>query len=122
MDRIIVVAACLFAFGCSKKDDTAQRTAAITPEARQVFADRCALCHGATGKGDAPAAAAMNPKPRDYTDATWQASVTDDYLKKVIIEGGAAVGKSPMMTPNSDLASKPEVVDGLVAIIRSFKK
>ena len=89
-------------------------------EADTVFAQRCVTCHGASGKGDGIAAANLNPKPRDYTDAEWQKSVTDDYLGKVILEGGPAVGKSPLMTANPDLKDKPEVVKALVAKVRSF--
>ena len=59
----------------------------------------CASCHGATGAGDGAAAAAMNPKPRNLTDAAWQASVDDARIKTVIEKGGAAVGLSPLMTP-----------------------
>jgi len=95
---------------------------AASDEAKTVFAQRCTLCHGAAGKGNGPAAANLNPKPRDYSDATWQASVTDDVLHKTIVEGGAAVGKSMMMPPNADLRDKPQVVDELVKIIRGFKK
>jgi hypothetical protein len=78
------------------------------------------MCHGETGKGDGAAAAALNPKPRNYTDAEWQKSVTDDQIKKTITGGGASVGKSPIMPAQPDLASKPEVLDGLVKIIRGF--
>jgi hypothetical protein len=52
--------------------------------------------------------------------ADWQKSVTDEHLAKIILEGGAAVGLSPLMPPNPDLADKPQVVDALVAVIRSF--
>jgi mono/diheme cytochrome c family protein len=88
--------------------------------AQDVYTTRCVPCHGATGTGDGPAAAALNPKPRNYTDATWQASVTDDQLKKTILYGGAAVGKSAVMPSQPDLESKPEVLDGLIKIIRGF--
>ena len=80
----------------------------------------CATCHGQSGKGDAPAAANFPVKPRDYSDKEWQASVTDEYLAKAIVEGGAAVGKSPLMPGNPDLKDKPEVVAALVAKIRGF--
>ena len=88
--------------------------------AENIFATRCATCHGQDGKGAGPASAALNPKPRDYTNQEWQKSVTDDHIKKTIVEGGASVGKSPLMVPNPDLANQPEVVDGLVHIIRNF--
>jgi hypothetical protein len=64
----------------------------------------------------------LNPKPRNYTDATWQASVTDDYLKKVILEGGAAVGKSGAMVGHPELKDQPDTLAGLVSIIRGFAK
>lgn len=89
-------------------------------DAEQIFTQRCTVCHGASGKGDGAGAAALNPKPRDYTDAAWQKSVTDEALAKVIVEGGPAVGKSPLMAPSPDLKDKPEVVKALVAKIRTF--
>jgi len=91
-------------------------------EARKIFKQRCSVCHGQDGRGDGPGAAALNPKPRNYTDSTWQKSVTDEHIAKTIVEGGAAVGKSPSMAPNPDLKNKPEVVKGLVEIVRSFEK
>ncbi len=88
--------------------------------AKEMFDSRCAACHGTSGKGDGPGAAALNPKPRNYTDKTWQGSVTDEQIKKTIVMGGAAVGKSPIMPASPDLDDKPEVVEGLVKIVRQF--
>lgn len=88
--------------------------------AREIFNSRCSACHGTDGKGDGPGAAALNPKPRNYTDKTWQSSVTDEQIKKTILYGGAAVGKSPIMPASPDLDGKPEVLDGLVKIVRGF--
>lgn len=112
--------------GCSKKEGgsgggEAAQSAPVSGDAKEIFAQRCSTCHGQDGKGDGPAAAALNPKPQNYTSPEWQAKVTDDEIRKAIVEGGAAVGKSPLMPPNPDLASKPEVVNGLVAIVRGFK-
>lgn len=36
---------------------------------KAVFAQQCVSCHGAEGKGDGAAAAALNPKPRNFTQA-----------------------------------------------------
>jgi len=94
--------------------------AAAVTEGDQLWTTRCALCHGAGGKGDGPAAAPLNPKPRDMTDAKWQASVDDAHLQKVIVKGGQAVNLSPMMAANPDLESKPDVVRALVAKVRSL--
>ena len=95
--------------------------AAAKAEADTVWQQRCSTCHGPGGKGDGPAAAALTPKPRDFTSADWQKSVTDEHIEKVIVEGGQAVGLSMLMTANPDLASKPDVVKALRAHVRSLK-
>jgi cytochrome c551/c552 len=89
-------------------------------KAQQMFATVCAMCHGADGTGNGPAAETLTTKPRNYTDATWQQSVTDDDLRKIITLGGQAVGKSPLMPGNPQLKDAPETLDGLVQIIRGF--
>lgn len=91
-------------------------------QAELMFTTLCATCHGADGTGNGPAAGSLNPKPRNYTDAAWQASVTDDQLRETILKGGAGVGKSPMMPGQPQLKDHPEVLDGLVRIIRKFGK
>jgi mono/diheme cytochrome c family protein len=91
-------------------------------QAEKMFATVCATCHGIDGTGKGPAAETLNPKPRDYTDPTWQASVTDDHLRETILKGGQAVGKSPMMPGQPQLKDHPEVLDELVQLIRKFGK
>ena len=88
-------------------------------QATMVFRTRCSTCHGADGKGNGPAALTLNPKPRNYTDAAWQKSVTDDHIREIIVKGGAALGKSPNMLANPDLQDKPLVLDALVRKVRS---
>lgn len=100
-----------------------KKSAGGVPErAQQMFATVCATCHGADGTGNGPAAETLDPKPRNYTDPAWQASVTDDDIKAIIVKGGQAVGKSAMMPGNPQLADDPETLDGLVQIIRGFGK
>lgn len=91
-------------------------------EADQIFTSRCVACHGPTGSGEGPTAAALNPKPRNFHDPAWQQSVTDAHLEKIIVAGGPAVGKSPLMPPNPDLQGKPQVVAALREKIRAFGK
>jgi mono/diheme cytochrome c family protein len=97
-------------------------TDAHRTEAKGLFESLCVSCHGATGAGDGPAAAAMDPKPRAFGDPTWQTSVTDDHIRKVITLGGAAVGKSAAMVAQPQLKSKPEVLEAIVQIVRGFGK
>lgn len=90
-------------------------------KAEALFASLCASCHGADGRAETPTAKALTPSPRVFADAEWQASVTDEQLAKIIVEGGAAVGKSPLMPANPGLADEPEVVKVLISRVRSFK-
>src|SRR3989442_1592969 len=73
----------------AKTDPAAAGGGEASAAARDIFNQRCSTCHGAGGKGDGIAGAALNPKPRNFTDAAWQKSVSDTHLAKVIVEGGA---------------------------------
>jgi mono/diheme cytochrome c family protein len=96
----------------------AQAHAGDADAGKVKFQQLCAVCHGATGAGDGPAAAGLNPKPRTFGDAEWQAGVEDGYLRKIITEGGPAVGKSPMMTAQRGL--KDEELENIIAYIRTL--
>ena len=57
---------------------------------KKLYALACSACHGNTGKGDGAAAAALTPKPKDFSDPkTWEQS--DGALFWKISEG-----KTPM--------------------------
>lgn len=89
-------------------------------EAQTIFTGRCVTCHGEHGTGDGPASAGLTPRPRNFQDSAWQESVTDDHIERIIVYGGAAVGKSPTMPPNPDLQNKPDVVTALRQHIRGL--
>src|SRR5262249_3131702 len=95
-------------------------TSPATAEADQIFSTRCVMCHGSTGAGDGPASASLYPKPRNFHDAAWQTSITDENIGKIVQSGGAAVGKSNLMPGNPDLEAKPQTVQALVKKIRGF--
>ncbi len=95
---------------------------AAKQEAAEIFSSRCTVCHGAQGAGDGPGSAGLTPKPRNFQDKAWQGTVKDDYLANIIKNGGGAVGKSPALPPNPDLAEKTEVVNALVAHVRGLAK
>lgn len=140
--HVFVVGACLAVAGCTSKETAPAEQAAepvkaepSTPEAektelaagdpaaeaKEIFQNRCTVCHGEHGKGDGPGSAALDPKPRNFTLVEWQESVTDEHIHKIIIYGGIAVGKSAAMPANPDLDGKPEVVDEIVKIVRSLE-
>ena len=61
-----------FTAGAVTKSGNAQPWVA-TPEliahGKEDYLAQCTACHGAAGKGDGPAAAGFNPKPRNFTAA-----------------------------------------------------
>jgi mono/diheme cytochrome c family protein len=71
-----------------------------------LYGSRCATCHGDHGRGDGPGGAALEPRPRDFANAAWQASTSDARIAQTIREGGAAVGLSPFMPPQPDLSDR----------------
>ncbi len=132
----IVGATCVLALACGQEAEKAAppapakapATAAASgpsqadrDEAKDIFVARCALCHGVSGAANGLNSEGLKPQPRNFQDPEWQASVTDAYIEKIIVEGGAAVGKSAVMPPNPDLAGKPEVVAALRAYVRHLK-
>jgi len=88
---------------------------------KSLFDKNCVSCHGAGGKGDGVAAAALNPKPKDLSDKTFMAGLKDEQLIDAIKKGGGAVGKSPLMPPFG-AALKDQDVQDVVAFIRSLVK
>jgi cytochrome c oxidase cbb3-type subunit III len=90
-------------------------------QAASNYANLCVSCHGANGNGKGPAAAALNPKPRDFADCKVMAKIPDDTLFKTIRGGGQTVGLSPMMPSWSGSLSDPQIHD-MVKYIRGFCK
>lgn len=85
------------------------------------FDQICASCHGPGGKGDGAAAAALNPKPRDLSNKAYVSGLKDDYIKKLIKEGGQSVGKSPLMPPLGG-ALKDDDIENVITYVRSLGK
>ena len=57
---------------------------------KQIYMTTCSPCHGATGRGDGPAAAALNPKPANYTTRAIAAE-SDGSLFWKLSEGRGAM-------------------------------
>ncbi len=56
----------------AKKNPVAKSDAAVTAGKKATIDKACTACHGDGGKGDGPGAAALNPKPADWTSAKVQ--------------------------------------------------
>jgi mono/diheme cytochrome c family protein len=83
------------------------------PEA--IFTQQCAMCHGASGAGDGPAAAALNPTPASFADSAFQGSRTDEQLSEAISSGKGAM-------PGYEATLTPEEITALVSYIRKLGK
>ncbi len=66
------------------------------------FATHCAVCHGASGRGDGPAAKGLTPPPADLTDAARQGQLSVLGLYNTItlgIKGTGMTGFSALSDP-----------------------
>ncbi len=84
-----------------------------------LYGQYCASCHGPRGAGDGPVAASLNPKPVRHSDGAYMNQLSEEHMFKVIKEGGASVGKSPLMAPWGGTVSDAQIWD-LVAFIRTL--
>jgi mono/diheme cytochrome c family protein len=79
----------------------------------KVFQQRCVLCHGPEGRGNGPASAALKPPPRNFHDAVYMHSKTDDELLTSIRNGKSA------MPPWGKVLSDVEIRSALM-YVRTF--
>ena len=84
---------------------------------KATYHTTCAPCHGESGKGDGPAAIALNPKPRDHSNGAYMDKLSNDHIFKVITQGGAAFGY-PTMPAQPTL--KDDTVKNVIAFVRSL--
>lgn len=75
-----------------------------------TWRNQCAACHGPQGKGDGPQGPMF--KAPDLGREDWQGKVKDDEIAATIVNGKGRM-------PKFDLS--PEIVQGLVTRIRSFR-
>lgn len=82
-----------------------------------LYEERCSSCHGPEGKGDGPAAAALDPKPADL--AVEVPNLTDDFVYWRIMDGGAMEPFNSSMPAQKGILSEDEVWQ-LVSYLRSL--
>jgi mono/diheme cytochrome c family protein len=73
---------------------------------KQIYEDKCTLCHGSDGKGNGPAASSFSPPPVDFTTPGFWKGDVDKKIADSIENGKGAM-------PALDLSSKQirEVID-----------
>ena len=129
--KVLVYVRSIYAGDASKIDWTkppavsAEKLAAVNQPSgdpltagKQIFSQVCTPCHGPEGKGDGPAAVALDPKPRNLTDPGYMTSLDERYLFELVSRGGVAVGKSAMMPPQPTLAAQE--IRNVVAYVKTL--
>lgn len=94
-----------------------QVTPAMLTHGRTVYETNCAPCHGPEGRGDGPASATLNPKPRDHSNAEYMDALTDQKIADTIRMGGVISGYPNM--PSSPHIRGDDMV-ALIAFVRTL--
>jgi len=63
----------------------------------------------------------MKSKLKDFADKIYNASMPDDYLTTITLEGGKAVGQSPRMPKMGGVWKGSDATD-VIACIRSLAR
>jgi len=88
---------------------------------RARYVKHCAVCHGESGRGDGPSAAAFATKPADLTDGRLMNALPDEFLVNVIRQGGPAEGLSTGMPPFAAFLGESDTRD-VIAYLRSIAR
>ena len=99
-------------------DEVAGEQEASEALGRLVFSTRCALCHGELGKSNGALSKVIkNPPPFNLT----KSAVPDQYMKLIIGQGGAAMGRSPQMPPWKEDLNEHEVLS-VISYTKTLRK
>lgn len=70
------------------KDLLSKASPELIAQGRTLFQQNCVVCHGAEGRGDGAAAAALTPKPRNFTQTEgWKNGRAPAQIFKTITNG-----------------------------------
>ncbi len=83
-----------------RKKNPFTSTAEVIKEGKALYLSACMVCHGNKGKGDGPASAALNPKPKDLTNPEILKLADGELHWKI------RTGKAPMPAFGAALKSK----------------
>ncbi len=84
-----------------------------------LYMKYCTVCHGKEGKGDGFNAFNLDPRPRDFSDSSYMAALSDAQILQTIGGGGRSVNKSPLM-PSYGWTIGNRQIRYVAAYIRTF--
>ncbi len=100
------------------KRNPVKSSESIMADGKERFAKSCATCHGDSGEGDGPAAAALDPKPENLKE--YQRQLSDGYLFWRISEGGAGEPFNSSMPPWKGVLDEEQIWN-IIHYIRSLE-
>ena len=112
---LLIPGVLIFGSGCQSKPPVAARQAGYPQDkvdARALFAESCAKCHGADGRARTFRGRLLGA--RNLTDAKWQTVSTDPEIATAIKTGPKAMPAFGKKLSQSEIAA-------LVAYVRSFE-
>lgn len=66
-------------------------------QGKQVYEQRCAMCHGRNGTGDGPNAASLSKRPENFTAAEfWEHKNIDSMITATILNGKGVMPSIPL--------------------------
>jgi hypothetical protein len=105
--------------GCLDRLDAAEPTNPSRHAAQELWIRECADCHGLTGAADGRLAAKLARPPHSFADACHP--ISDEWVARVILEGGGSFGGDPAMLDHHTLSAQPDVLAALVDLVQGFR-
>jgi mono/diheme cytochrome c family protein len=80
-----------------KMKNSIKPTKASIQKGKEIFEQKCALCHGDKGDGKGPASAGLNPKPTNFRESHGGSMTDGEHFWKI------TTGRGPMPSYEKDL-------------------
>lgn len=82
-----------------------------------VFAARCANCHGSTGNGDGELAVNLPKPPRVFVDPAFRQTAVPSTFHDLIMNGNLDAGMPPFGAASSNPLTETQVWDAIAAVL-----
>ncbi|MCB8965562.1 MAG: c-type cytochrome [Ardenticatenaceae bacterium] len=118
---LLVLTAALFLFATSPavqaQDPVLPDTPPDAAAGLEIYAARCANCHGATGNGDGELSGNLPKPPRMFTDPTFRQTAVPAAYYDLITNGNLEAGMPPFGSVSSNPLSDAQVWQAIAAVM-----